>query len=170
MNDDGTDLCIEPIETLHTLEDKVWIDQKNISLADANAALNNVTDDMLYIRIVADVSNAQEFGITMLKGGKWDETKLYYDVANELINGSTENKGEGAKAKAVSGVLPNENGTITMEIYIDRSLVEGFFNDYKAISIRAYPEQKDSKAIELFAAGDVKITELYVASMSSIFD
>ena len=170
LNDDGTDLCIEPIETLHTLEDKVWIDQKNISLADANAALNNVTDDMLYIRIVADVSNAQEFGITMLKGGKWDETKLYYDVANELINGSTENKGEGAKAKAVSGVLPNENGTITMEIYIDRSLVEGFFNDYKAISIRAYPEQKDSKTIELFAAGDVKIIELYVASMSSIFD
>ena len=57
-----------------------------------------------------------------------------------------------------------------MEIYIDRSLVEGFFNDYKAISIRAYPEQRDSKAIELFATGEVRILELYVASMSSIFD
>ncbi|MBQ6235331.1 MAG: GH32 C-terminal domain-containing protein [Clostridia bacterium] len=170
LNDDGTDLMIEPIETLHTLEDKIWIDSKDISLADANAALAGVTDDLLYIRIKADVSKAESFGITMLKGGKWDETGFRYDVAEQLINGYTENKGEGAKSKAVSGALPNEDGTITMEIYIDRSLVEGFFNDYKAISIRAYPEQKDSKAIELFAAGDVSITELYVASMSSIFD
>jgi sucrose-6-phosphate hydrolase SacC (GH32 family) len=170
LNDDGTDLCIEPIETLHTLEDKVWIDQKNITLADANAALQGVTDDLLYIRIKADVSKAETFGITMLKGGKWDETGFRYDVAAEQINGYTENKGEGAKSKAVSGALPNADGTITMEIYIDRSLVEGFFNDYKAISIRTYPEQKDSKAMELFAAGDVTITELYVASMSSIFD
>ena len=125
---------------------------------------------MLYIRLDVDVSKASEFGITMLQGGKWDETSYTYQVDEGLIQGRTENKGEGAKSKAVSGALPNEDGTITMEIYIDRSLVEGFFNDYKAISIRAYPEQKDSKAIELFAAGDVSITELYVASMSSIFD
>lgn len=26
LNDEGSDLMIEPIETLHTLEDKVWID------------------------------------------------------------------------------------------------------------------------------------------------
>ena len=170
LNDEGTDLMIEPIETLHTLEDKVWIDKKDVTLADANAALKEVTDDLLYIRIKADVSEASEFGITMLKGGRWDETGFRYEVGSELINGYTENKGEGAKAKAVSGVLPNEDGTITMEIYIDRSLVEGFFNDYKAISIRAYPEQRDSKAIELFATGEVRILELYVASMSSIFD
>lgn len=170
LNDDGTDLMIEPIEALHTLEDKVWVDMKDISLDEANAALKDVSDDLLYIRIIADVSNASEFGVTMLKGGKWDETSFTYDISRELISGSTENKGEGAKSKAVSGDLPNEDGTITMEIFIDRSLVEGFFNDYKAISIRAYPEQKDSKAIELFAAGEVMLTELYVASMSSIFD
>lgn len=170
LNDEGTDLMIEQIEALHTLEDKVWIDKKDVTLANANAALKEVTDDLLYIRIKADVSEASEFGITMLKGGRWDETGFRYEVGSELINGYTENKGEGAKAKAVSGVLPNEDGTITMEIYIDRSLVEGFFNDYKAISIRAYPEQRDSKAIELFAIGEVRILELYVASMSSIFD
>ena len=87
LNDDGTDLMIEPIETLHTLEDKVWIDSKNVSLADANTALAAVTDDLLYIRIVADVSKAESFGITMLKGGKWDETGFRYDVKEERING-----------------------------------------------------------------------------------
>ena len=172
LSDDGTDLMIEPIEALHTLEDKVWYDSgaNPVSLDEANAALANVIDDMLYIRMTVDVSRAEEFGITMLKGGRWDETKIVYSVNDELINASTENKGEGAKAKAVSGWLPNEDGTITIEIFIDRSLIEAFFNNYKAISVRAYPEDQNSKAISLFAEGEATILELYVASMSSIFD
>lgn len=57
-----------------------------------------------------------------------------------------------------------------MEIYIDRSLVEGFFNNYKALSIRAYTEEPDSHGIDLFATGNVTVDSLYVASMGSIFD
>jgi sucrose-6-phosphate hydrolase SacC (GH32 family) len=63
-----------------------------------------------------------------------------------------------------------EDGKLTMEIYIDRSLVEGFFNSYKAISIRAYVENPTSQAISLFANGDVAIESLYVAAMGSIFE
>lgn len=170
LNDDGTDLMIEPIEALHTLEESVLIDQTDLTLEQANEALSAVNEDMLYLRLVADVSNASEFGINMKQGGKWDCTTYRYDVAGETIYGKTENKGEGAKAKTVSGFLPNEDGKLTMEIYIDRSLVEGFFNDYKALSIRAYTEEPDSRGIDLFATGDVSIESLYVASMGSIFD
>ena len=76
LNDDGTDLCIEPIDTIHTLEDKTWIDEKNLTLDAANKALSEVNDDLLYIRMTVDVSNASEFGITMLKGERWDATGL----------------------------------------------------------------------------------------------
>ena len=170
LNDDGTDLMMEPIEALHTLENKVLIDEKNISLDDANKALSAVNEDMLYIRMDVDVSKAKSFGIDLLKGGKWDATTYTYDVENALIQGRTENKGEGAKAKAVSGALPNDDNILSFEIYVDRSLVEAFFEDYKAVSIRSYPENKDSKSIDLFAEGDVQIVTLYVATMESIFD
>lgn len=169
LNDDGTDLMIAPIETLHELEEKVLIDETGLTLDGANAALASVDEDMLYIKLVADVSNADEFGINMKQGGKWDCTTYRYDVAGETIYGKTENKGEGAKSNSVSGALPNEDGKIEMEIYIDRSLVEGFFNDYKAISIRAYTEGPDSHGIDLFSTGNVTIESLYVAAMSSIF-
>ena len=169
LNDEGTDLCIEPIEALHTLEDQTYIDAQNLSLDAANQQLASVTDDLLYIRMTVDVSNCKEFGIKLLQGGKWDETGLSYLPAEQLIKGWTENKGEGCKAKSVSGTL-NADGTLTIEIYVDRSLVEAFFNDEKAISIRAYPEEKDSKAITLYCDGSVQILDLYVASMSSIFD
>ena len=170
LKDDGTDLMIAPIETLHTLEENVLIDATNLTLDDANTALAAVDEDMLYIRLTAQLENASEFGINMKQGGKWDCTTYRYDVANEIIHGRTENKGEGAKSSSVSGALPNEDGRITMEIYIDRSLVEGFFNDYKAISIRSYTDAKDSHAINLFAEGDVTIENLYVAVMGSVFD
>ncbi len=170
LNDAGTDLMIAPIETLHELEESVLIDETNLTLEQANTALSAIDEDMLYIRLVADVSAASEFGINMKQGGKWDCTTYRYDVAGETIYGKTENKGQGAKASSVSGALPNEDGKITMEIYIDRSLVEGFFNNYKALSIRAYTEEPDSRAINLFATGNVTIESLYVASMGSIFD
>ncbi len=169
LNDEGTDLMMAPIEKLHDLEEKVLIDEKNLTLDAANTALSAVDEDMLYIKLVVDVNAASEFGINMKQGGKWDCTTYRYDVAGETIYGKTENKGEGAKANSVSGALPCEDGKLTMEIYIDRSLVEGFFNSYKAISIRAYTEEPDSQGIHLFATGDVTIESLYVASMGSIF-
>lgn len=170
LNDDGTDLMIEPIEALHELEEDVLINETGLTLDAANAALATVDEDMLYIKLVADISNASEFGINLKQGGKWDCTTYRYDVAGETIYGKTENKGEGAKSNSVSGALPNEDGKIEMEIYIDRSLVEGFFNDYKAISIRAYTEEPDSHGIDLFAIGNLTIESLYVAAMGSIFD
>ncbi|MBQ6756002.1 MAG: GH32 C-terminal domain-containing protein [Oscillospiraceae bacterium] len=170
LSDDGSDLCIAPIEALHSLEEEVLIDEKNISLSDANALLANVKDDMLYIRMEADVSEAKDFGITLLKGGKWDETSFGYEVENGLITGKTENKGEGAKVKSVSGALSNDDGVLSVEIYADRSLLEAFFENSKAISIRAYPESKDSHLIELYSDGTVELKSLYVARMGSIFD
>ncbi len=170
LNDDGTDMMISPTDALHTLEEETLVDLKNVSLEDANAALAGVDCDMLYIRLTADIGDATEFGINMKQGGKWDCTTFRYDAASATINGRTENKGEGCKLAAVNGDLPIEDGRITMEIYIDRSLVEGFFNDYKALSIRAYTDDKTSHAIGLFATGSVSIEELYVARMGSIFD
>ncbi len=170
LNDEGTDLCIEPIEALHTLEGQVLIDESNLSLDAANAKLADVKEDMLYIRMDVDVSKAESFGITMLQGGRWDETSLSYNAAEGLIQGRTENKGEGCKAKAVSGPLTNGDDILSVEIYLDRSLVEAFFEDSKVISIRAYPEDHNSQAISLFAEGEVTIVGIYVATMESIFD
>ena len=55
-----------------------------------------------------------------------------------------------------------------MEIYIDRSLVEAFFNDTKSISMRSYAAY-DAQKVELFADGDVVLDDLYIAKMKSIY-
>ena len=170
LNDEGTDLCIEPIEALHTLEEKVLIDQTDLTLEAANEALSAVKEDMLYLCLDVDVSKADTFTLSLLQGGKWDATRFTYEKASGTINGRTENKGQGAKASSVSGVLTDGDGILSFEVYVDRSLVEAFFEDTKAISLRAYPEERDSKAISVEAEGEVTIKKLYVAAMGSIFD
>ena len=170
LTDDGSDLKMMPIDALTTLESEIYINESNLTLEEANAKLAAVSGDMLHIRLTADVSNASEFGIHMKQGGKRDCTTFTYDVTGETIHGSTDNRGEGCNARSVSGALPIADGKLTMDIYIDRSLVEGFFNEYKAISIRAYVEDQASQGLSLFAEGDVTIESLYVAAMGSIFD
>ena len=170
LTDDGTDLMMMPIDALTSLETNVFVNETNLTLEEANAKLASVTGDMLHIKLTADVSSVSEFGIHMKQGGKRDCTTYTYDVAGQTIHGTTENRGEGCNVKNVSGALPIEDGKLTMDIYIDRSLVEGFFNEYKAISIRAYVEDQTSQGLSLFADGNVVIESLYVAAMGSIFD
>ena len=170
LTEDGSDVMTAPVEALNALEEKVLVNETGLTLEQANEKLSQVSGDMLHIKLTVDVSKASEFGINMKKGGKWDCTSYRYDVAGETISGSTENRGEGCKVKTVSGWLPTEDVKLTMDIYVDRSLVEGFFNEFKAISIRAYVEDPASQAIDLFANGDVTVESLYVAAMGSIFD
>ena len=169
LNDEGTDVMMAPVEALKDLETEVLLNETNLTLAEANEKLAGVKGDMLHIVVTADVSAAEKFGIDLKQGGKRDCTSFTYEVAAETIHGSTENRGEGCSVKNVSGFLPNEDGKITMDIYVDRSLVEAFFNESRSISIRAYTEDPSSQGISLNGTGDIVIEELYVAAMGSIF-
>ncbi|MCD7755319.1 MAG: GH32 C-terminal domain-containing protein [Firmicutes bacterium] len=170
LNDDGTDLMMAPIDALQSLEEEILIDASDLTLTQANELLSGVAEDMYYLKLVIDAQDASSFGINLKQGGKWDCTTYTYDASGGTITGQTANKGEGASTSVTSGSLELVDGTLTMEIYVDRSLVEAFFNQTKSLSIRAYTEEVDSYAIDLFAEGDIHIQQLYVASMGSIFD
>ena len=98
-------------------------------------------------------------------------SKFTYDVASGKLTGSTTNRGEGASAVPGSGLLSLQDGRLTMRVYIDRSLVEGFFNNDKALTLRSYPEDPAAaQGLSVFAEGDVAIERLYVATMGSIYE
>lgn len=170
LTDDGSDVKIAPIEAIATLEENVLVDEANLSIAAANQKLTAVKGDMLHIQVAADVSGAAQFGIELKKGGWMDCTSYTYDAASQMIQGWTKNKASSASAQLVSGPLACKNGVLEMDIYVDRSLVEAFFNKDKAITTRAYTVDPDSQDVALFAQGNVTILRLRVAEMGSIFD
>lgn len=123
---------------------------------------------MLYIKAVLVSQDCDTFGLTVKSNGKRDETTFTYNVIAETINGYTSNKGSAASAMTIDGKLPLVDGKLTMEVFIDRSLVEGFFNSDKSVSIRAYGKKK-SRQMFFFADGALKIDCLKVYEVKSIY-
>ena len=86
------------------------------------------------------------------------------------MDGFTTNRGKTAAVSVVEGRVPLKDGTLSMDIFIDRSLVEGYFNQDKAISIRSYAAP-ECRNISLFSEGSgVDVLELQVYAVQSIYE
>lgn len=169
LNDEGTDVMMSPSDALHGLEGQVLAQGTDLTLEQANQALSEVSGDLLYLRAVIDMGDAGEVTLNVKSGGARDLTAFIYSAQDGTISGRNPNKTKEAKKPFVSGPLESRDGKLTAEIYIDRSLVEGFFNDSKSISMRSY-SAFDSQGISLEADGAVTVEELYVARMHSIYE
>ncbi len=168
LNDEGTDVMISPIDALSKLEGEAFVEGQNLTLEQANSELSKVHGDMLYVRMEIVPEDTKSFGIRVKKGGTRDESSFTYRPEYNEIVCDTRNKGSAASMNHMVGELPMRDGRLSVEMYIDRSLVEAFFNDNKAISLRSY-SAFDSQGIELFADGKILVESLYVAEMKSIY-
>ena len=168
LNDEGTDVCVAPDERLYSLLEKQLLSLENTTVTQANEALSAVRGDLLYIKAVLAPQDTGNFGLTCKAEGRRNQTTFTYDTARETVDGYTSNRGKGAAVTVVEGPLPLRNGTLTMEVFIDRSLVECFLNSDKAVSVRSYAAP-EIQGISLFADGDVQALSLEVFTVSSIY-
>ena len=167
LTDDGRDVMIRPIDAVKTLEKETLISAENLSLSEANALLSEIKEDMLHIELSADVKKARRFGIALQKNAEKAHAAFCYDPEDKTVTGLYEESAE-ARPQKVSGPLP-AGDTIFLDIYVDRSLIEAFFNNYKAISLRSYPGDPEALGIEIQAEGELRIKRLRVARMGGIF-
>ena len=133
-------MLIAPDPRVYDLLGEELLSLSNTTVEEANAALENVKGDLLYIKASLVPLDDQNFGLTCKAEGRRNQTTFTYYTAKETIDGYTSNRGKAAAVSVVEGALPLKDGMLTMEIFIDRSLVEGFFNTDKAISIRSYAD------------------------------
>lgn len=166
LNDAGTDLKMAPIEALKNLEGEPIASGESLTLEAANELLSKNDADLYVLRLTVDVSEAEKFSVTVKTDGSRDGATLSW--TNGSISASNRNRGAAAGTGFVSGPLDIDGGTLELEIYVDRSLVEGFFNDTKSISLRDYSTPA-SRSIILEAEGNVTITALHLAPTASIY-
>lgn len=166
LNDDGTDLMVKPVEELEGLQTETLVEAEHLTVEEANAKLADLHEDMLYLRVTfADTSAACGVNLLQSADGK-DVTRCLY-AGDGIIRADTTARGEASTTAYVEGPLTPADGRLTLELYLDRSVVEAFFNDTKAISMRAYPESADADGVSLFGNGEIE--SLYVARMGSIY-
>ena len=167
LNDDGSDVQMEPLKNIQSLEREILIRESDVSLQEANASLQNIDGDMLHVKAVIDAGDANEFGITVKSDGARNATWFTYQMSSRTIEADTNNPGSTAALSHVTGQLELADGLLYMDIYIDRSLVEAYFNESKSITMRSYGDY-EAQGISFFADEDILIKELYVASMNPI--
>ena len=153
LSDVGKEVWIKPFHGLDTLSEETLIDESNISLSRANELLREIDSDSYYLNLAIDLNENQSsnVGIEIMSNFDTDGSRIYYDFYNKLTKADTKNKGKAAKNASVEGPLELADNYLNLKIYVDRSLVESFFNDEKAISLRAYVNDLDSKAIKVIS-------------------
>ena len=166
LNDEGTDLMMEPCENLKNLEQAPIAAGTDLTLEQANGLMAQVNEDLYVLRLTVDVSEATEFSVTVKAGGDQDGSVLRWTPGT--ISATNRNRGSAAGTGYVSGPL-DIGDTLELEIYVDRSLVEAFYNDTKSISLRDYTDPA-LRGITLDANGTVRILSLSLAPMNSIYE
>lgn len=165
LTNDGTDITVAPMPQISSLEKAVLVDKESLTLQEANALLASVREDMLHIRLTLENRDAHRFGLRLREGSNGDWTAYTYDTATQTIHGDS---GNTPVASGASGKLSLEDGALDMEILADRSVIEGYFNNRKALAMLSYADA-ESRGLRIVADGGVVVRRLYVASMNGIY-
>ncbi|TXL88293.1 GH32 C-terminal domain-containing protein [Streptomyces sp. IB2014 016-6] len=67
------------------------------------------------------------------------------------------------------GPLTLSGGNLTLDVFLDRSMIEAYANSHKSITTRAYPFRQDSLGLRLFGDGSV-IKSMTVWKMGNMTD
>ena len=168
LSDDGKDVRVSPDPRLYDLLGEQLLALESADLDAANRALADVSGDLLWLRATLLPEGEGNFGLTVKSGGESDASTFTYEPKAGTIFGETTKPGGAARVQGLRGPLPLEDGALRLEVFIDRSLVEAFFNDDKAVTLRAYPHP-DSQRMFFFGEG-LRVHDLRVRRVRSIYE
>ncbi|GLW55061.1 GH32 C-terminal domain-containing protein [Kitasatospora phosalacinea] len=174
MRPDG-DLGIRPVaETADLHAGAPLLDVSGpTGIAAVNQQLASVKGDMLQVHLTLEPGTAQRFGLDVLRSpGDEERTRFFYDTANGGTFGvdrtrTGSNSDVDGNLGVQGGPLVLDNGQVTLDVFVDRSMVEAYANSYKSITTRAYDVRNDSLGLQLWGDGSV-VRSMTVWKMNSM--
>ena len=154
LGEDGT-LRLRPIPELESLRlnplswDNLTLDERTANV------LDGVVGDSCELQLDVEPGSATACGVKVRSSpdGK-EETLLYYDAAAKQLVVDTTRAGAAGRLvveRAPFELRPGE--TLTLRVFVDKSVVEIYANDRQAIGRQVFPTRPDSLGIALFATG-----------------
>lgn len=182
---EGVRLVQTPVEEVKQIRQQHIHDETvNLQEGDNYLSLENVQGRQLEIiaefeyeaiDTQAEAENlAGEFGVKVFKGGE-QETVIGYDVATQQLFMDRISSGDTsfheAFAERTVALMPVDDGTVRMHIFIDHSVVEVFGNDgYVAMTNRVFPDPAQD-GVEIYSVGGkVTLKSLDIWEVASIWN
>jgi beta-fructofuranosidase len=111
-----------------------------------------VSGDSYELEVVFEAGDAEEFGLKLRTGGE-EETVIAYRPGDKRLCFNRDRSGTGPKGERRTEVALDEEGRLSLRVFVDRSSVEVFAqNGAKVMTGRIYPGP-ESLGIRVFAAG-----------------
>ncbi|WP_052810355.1 GH32 C-terminal domain-containing protein [Vibrio renipiscarius] len=170
LGDDNT-LRIAPLQAFEKLRQTAAVKLTDVSVNHVNQALRSFTADMYELEMVIDSKDAARFGLELRRSSDGEEkTVMYYDTKEQSLNMDRSQTSLDPDVRSFGlqkGVVPLEDGKLSLRLFVDRSLIEAYVNERNSLTTRAYPLRSDSTGIKMFSDGDIKVESLTIWPMAA---
>ncbi|WP_440088484.1 GH32 C-terminal domain-containing protein [Streptosporangium sp. LJ11] len=176
LRPDG-DLGVAPLPemaSLHTTTAPLASLTNVTDLAAANQQLGGVKGDMLHLQLTMSATTATKYGIKVRRSPNGEEeTLLSYD------RGAKTFCVDRTRAGSVSSLSPDlgvqcgpatlDGDVLTLDVFLDKSMIEAYAGGKKSITTRVYPGRDDSLGLALWADGGATVQSLKVWAMKPAY-
>lgn len=170
--EDG-ELRVRPIPALESLGEEI-VRQENCSLSESNTALAEVKSNQYRLSCTfSDFAASEEFGFRLrISANREEYTRIYLQPKAGLIGSDTQLNLNGSAAAngEYHGSLALLS-SVSVDVFVDRSLIEVFFAGEKTICCRSYPQDLHANSLELYSKGsEPHIESLSLAKIGGIYE
>ena len=155
LGEDGR-LRLRPVEEMQLLR----YDEQALEIvaleADKEVALDKITGNTIELLVEIEPQGAKQCGVKVCRSPDGaEQTLVYYDAADQKlkIDIRKASLGEGPRNIEAGPFALKEGETLTLRVFVDKSVVEAFANDRQAAMRRIYPTRADSVGVSLFSQG-----------------
>lgn len=171
--DYSNNLLVNPVSAIEDYVGETLLSLKNVDMIEANRQLSSIKGDVLRIKAAVQIDDAKKMGILVRKSEDGSEqTQFFIDMQNNRLGVNTGLSSMNQNVKGIfDGEYTYEGNVLEFEIYLDRSVIEGFFGGKNTVTARVYPTLADALGIELYTdGGNIQILNLTVNEMRSIYE
>lgn len=167
-------LTQEPIKEYKTLRSKSEAEHfKNVTITESENVLEDFKGDTYEItaKFKPD-KNVKKVGFKLRKSGS-EETIVAYDIENQKLYIDRSNSGIILSGKfgeiCAQDMERNEDGSITLHIYVDKASVEVFADNYTVCGAAQIFPSPFSQGLEAFVEGGKAKADINIYPISSIW-
>ena len=157
---EGIKLVRKPVKEIELLHQKgeVW-ENKNVIPGINQNLVHGVKNDCLHIIGSFNLKTADSFGFVVRMDKKNNGTEIIYNTKTKALSCL----GKAVRAEPVDGILK-------LEILLDRSSIEIFVNDRKAVLSSCFVPSENADGLYLFnTGGEILVQKLEIYPMKSIW-
>ena len=160
-------VLMNPVEEMKLLREAEHLVCKDQLVAGSHFV--NAASQLLEIKVVFDIENTEADAVGLkIRGEGEEETVIQYTLADQKLTLDVSKSGR--STDGVRKTALENNGQLTLHLFLDRSSIEVFANEGQAVmTSRIYPTEAQA-GIELFARnGEVTIAECTYWNLKDIW-